>query len=542
MIGVHLTPEGQLALSKSSTTVAAVTNATVLTPGTTHLVVIRYTWNSGVGDDEAALWLDPGSLNAPAGSEPVPAIVTTSGNDLPSISSFYIQAPQTSPAQVLAGIFLDEIRIATNWAQVTPTQALCTAVSIATPPVDKTVAEGISASFGVVAGGTSPMFQWQLSVNGGVTWSNVTAGIGGNSQIYSTPATALTDSGNRYRVIASVACNNSAITSAPVTLTVIGAAKTPNSVVLDDVFADADFGAVNYIVGISNSVWLQSATGTLDAGSGTHLLATSQSSSVTWLGFFTDNSVTNLPVHLDVGKALKVTVVFKGNNITASGGNFRIGLFDYADGGTRPIVYDSTVANSGVGVRGYMVALNYGQSFTGNPFSLYARNNLLADLMGTTGNFANLGGGPAGYTGASAFQNGVDYTAVFTISRKAVTNVDFSVSIAGGGTNWVYNHADTDYCYPRFDAIAIRSASAAAAADNFEISRLLVEVVTATPNPIPLAIANSNGNVTLSWADASFKLQAASDAAGVYTNVPNATSPYPVAAGDNRKFFRLVYP
>jgi hypothetical protein len=538
MCGVHLTSDGKLGLSKSSTTVMGVTNETVLTSGT-HLVVVRYTFNGGTDDDEVALWVDPGSLGAAAGSEPAPSVTLTTGTDIPSISSFYIQAPQGSPAQVPAEFFLDEIRIATNWAAVTPTQAICTGVSIVSPPTNQTVIEGLSGSFTVVAGGTSPTFQWQVSTDGGTTWNNVTAGIGTNSQTYVTPPTALANNGDRYRVIVSVACDNSSVTSSAVTLSVSAASKTPDGVVMNDVFDDGQYN--NIPVAANNSVWLQSTLGTLDASSATYMLATSQASSVVWLGFFADYPVADQPIHVDVGHALNATLVFKASNIVSSNGNFRIGLFDYADGGTPPTADGTTVANSGAGIRGYMAAINFGTIFGGNPFSLYARNNLAADLMGTTGNYDNLGGGPTGYAGAPAFQNGTTYTAVFTVTHRAVNLVDFAVNISGGGTNWVYNHSDTTYCYPRFDAIGIRSASAALSADTFEIDRFKVEVVTATPNPIPLNITSSGGNVTLTWTDPSFVLQAAPTVRGTYTNVPGATSPFTTSATGAAKFFRLFW-
>ncbi len=266
----------------------------------------------------------------------------------------------------------------------------------------------------------------------------------------------------------------------------------------------------------------------------------SQSGSVNWLGFFTDDSVTNLPVHLAVGHGLKGTLVFRGNNIVTNGGSLRIGYFDYADGATRPTA-DGFGNNTGaVNARGYMVGLNYGTNFSGNPFSLYARNNLAAgDLMGTTGSFLSLGGGPGGYAGASAFQEGVDYTLDFTIARKALNSVTVTVTATGGGTNWTHSRTDTTYAYPRFDCIAIRPASAVSTADSFVFTRFLVQVIDVAPDPIPLTAVAAGGNITLTWSNPAFALQAAPEATGSFTNVPSATSPYTTSAGDARRFFRL---
>jgi hypothetical protein len=287
---------------------------------------------------------------------------------------------------------------------------------------------------------------------------------------------------------------------------------------------------------------VQSASGSLDASSGTHLVATSQTGSAVWLAYLTDPLVASDPIHLNVGKELKVTLDFKGNNIVASAGQFRIGLFDFADEGVRPLVDGSGVANSGLNVRGYMTAINYGLNFSGNPFSQYVRNNLVVDLMGTTGNYVGLGGGPTDVAGAPAFQNGVTYRAEFSVARTAVDSVTFTTTITGGGTNWTHSEVDDDYAYPRFDTLGIRSGSAALTADTFEFSRLLVEVVDAAVAPIPLTIAKSGNDVTITWANPAFTLQAAPNVTGTYTNVTGAASPYTIPASGTARFFRLITP
>jgi hypothetical protein len=63
----------------------------------------------------------------------------------------------------------------------------------------------------------------------------------------------------------------------------------------------------------------------------------------------------------------------------------------------------------------------------------------------------------------------------------------------------------------------------------------------ASPLPIPLTVQRLGGNVVLTWSDASFALQAASQASGVYTNVPGATSPYTNAITGTQQFFRLIH-
>jgi hypothetical protein len=545
-LGVWIETDGRISISKSvnspnTPTAQPAPVATSPNPlGTgTHLIVVRYTFNPDAGDDEVALWIDPtgGQLGVAEGSVPTPTISGTTGTDAAAIAAFYEFHPST---EIPVSLIFDEVRVGLTWAAVTPAGAVCNSAFVSTSPANATVLEGVSASLTAVFGGTAPTYRWQVSTDGGTLWNFVTGGVGTNGPTYLTPPNTVASSGYKYRAIGTVACNGSSATSTVATVTVTPAIAATNGVYLDDVFADAEYN--NIPITRSNSVWLQSATGTLDASSGTHLTANAPVGSVTWLGYFTDDSVTNQPIYLPVGKSLKVTLVFKGNNITTNGGNFRIGLFDFADGGTRPVTDGSGVANSGVGVRGYMVALNYGTNFSANPYSIYARNTLVADLMGTTGNYIGLGGGPSGYAGAPAFQNGVAYNAEFTVARTAASSVTFTVNISGGGTNWTYSRVDTDYAYPRFDAIGIRSAGAALAADSFEISRLLVEVVAGAPAAAPLNIAATGNNVTLTWTNAAFTLQAAPNVTGAYTNVPGATSPYVVPASGAARFFRLVWP
>ena len=190
-----------------------------------------------------------------------------------------------------------------------------------------------------------------------------------------------------------------------------------------------------------------------------------------------------------------------------------------------------------------MVALNYGTVFSGNPFSLYVRNNLVAtDLMGTTGNYAGLGGGPGGYAGTPAFQNDTEYTLDFMITRKSLSAVDVTVTVTGPDATWTHTRTDTTYAYPRFDAVAFRAGSAESSANPFEFTRLVVRVISVAPEPIPLNIAAVGGEVTLTWSNPAFILQAAPDVTGTYTNVTTGAGLYTVPANENRAFYRLMWP
>jgi len=497
MAGVWSTSSNTLAISKSSNSSPSADTGVALSPGV-HLVVLRYTFNADVDDDEVALWVDPTALGVSEGSVPPPTLTTTSGTDVASLSSFYVYH---IGSEVVASIMIDEIRIGTSWADATPTGTICNPAIVVSSPTNQTITEGLSANLVVVPGGTSPTIQWQLSTDNGSTWNNV----GASNQTYTTPVLATTDSGRQYRAVVSVLCNSSSVTSAPAVLTVTAATSTPTGVVVDDTFADGS--RINLPYAVDNSIWL--ATAGLDASSGA-LVGTPQTGSAVWLGFFTDDQTAppGLPVHLDVGKQVKATIHFSADSIVASGGNsIRMGLFDYADGGTRPVADGSGVANSGTGVRGYMLVLNFGTTFNDDtPLELYARNNLsAADLMGTTANYQSIGAGPTGATlnGSPAFTSGVTNVLELTVARTGFSTAQLTLSVTAGSSNWTHTVTDSTYAYPRFDAFGIRMNSLATTANSFTFPEFKVEVSNASVPVNPFNITEvqllSPTSLKLTW-------------------------------------------
>jgi hypothetical protein len=76
--------------------------------------------------------------------------------------------------------------------------------------------------------------------------------------------------------------------------------------------------------------------------------------------------------------------------------------------------------------------------------------------------------------------------------------------------------------------------------DTFGIDNVKLSYrASGTVAPIPLGIESSGGKVVLSWTNSSFALQAAPAAAGTYTNVPGATSPYTNSITGSQAYFRL---
>jgi hypothetical protein len=93
--------------------------------------------------------------------------------------------------------------VLTNIAGITNSAAATLTVKVApaitTQPADKTVTVPATAKFTVVAtGNPAPTYQWQLSKDNGGTWANISLATAAS---YTTPATALTQSGWKYRVM-----------------------------------------------------------------------------------------------------------------------------------------------------------------------------------------------------------------------------------------------------------------------------------------------------------------------------------------------------
>jgi len=165
-LGLFVSTANTLQVSKSSTTPAAAASG-VLPVGTTHLVVLRYKWNSASGDDEVALWLDPGSLGAAENAVPGSTTSTTSGTDVTTLLGFRFRQQSGDTGTY----WVDEVRIGATWASVTP--------SGCTPPAVFGVSGGgayCAGGSGVLVGLTNSEvgINYQLKLNGVETGSPIT--------------------------------------------------------------------------------------------------------------------------------------------------------------------------------------------------------------------------------------------------------------------------------------------------------------------------------------------------------------------------------
>ena len=90
--------------------------------------------------------------------------------------------------------------------------------TITTQPASQPVCVGSTATFTVVASGSSLTYQWQYSTDGGSTWSSVSGGSGGTTSSYTTSSATTGMSNYQYRVV--VNSGSCQVTSNAATLTV----------------------------------------------------------------------------------------------------------------------------------------------------------------------------------------------------------------------------------------------------------------------------------------------------------------------------------
>jgi hypothetical protein len=363
-----------------------------------------------------------------------------------------------------------------------------TAPGIVTEPQDLTRTVGQFASFTVSASGSAPLcYQWYFNTN--TPLANAT-----NASLNLTNV-QLSNAGG-YSVI--VTNNQGAATSQVATLTVNLPVYTPLGLVVDDTWQDGD--RIAGPVTLSNSIWY--ASGGLTAAVGSMTGAADSATSRLWVGYFTDDPAT--PVDLAVGRSIKVTVVFTPSNVaTQNNGTLRLGLFDYADGATR-LNADGFggSAGNGTNVTGYMLTVNFGESFGDDtPLEFHARTNMAdANLLGTTADYASLGSGPGNLDNLPAFQNNTEYTLQLIITRASATTLNLRAQITGGSLNVTHTATDTGYLYRRFDAFGIRPNRSFDSAEQFTFSRFAVEVIEpTTPFSITSVTRLSADAVKLTW-------------------------------------------
>lgn len=101
------------------------------------------------------------------------------------------------------------------------TLSVLNSISIPTQPADKLVCNNGGTTITVVASGSSLTYQWQVSTNGGSSWSNISNGgvySGATTETLVLVNVTAALNNNRYRVAINSACSNTTSNSATLTL------------------------------------------------------------------------------------------------------------------------------------------------------------------------------------------------------------------------------------------------------------------------------------------------------------------------------------
>ncbi len=163
--------------------------------------------------------LASGVWSGPAGTMFTDAGATTAYDGTSAVNTIYVQP-------TAAGVNNYSVIVTTAACVSGPTTVpvtVNTAVTNLSDPVATSTCEDGSADFSVTADGTGITYQWQVSEDGGTTWSNLANGgnySGATSATLNIDEASAGISGNQYRVIASVAACSSSVTSAGAVLTV----------------------------------------------------------------------------------------------------------------------------------------------------------------------------------------------------------------------------------------------------------------------------------------------------------------------------------
>ncbi len=389
---------GQVALAGTATTAQQIG----VTPGSLNLgsVTVGTTVNgtvtvSNVGGSNLTV-----SSISVSGSPFTVSGLTTPSTIAPGASnSLNVTYSPTAPASNSGSVTItsDDPQTPISAVSVSGTgTATAVAPTITTQPGNQTVTAGQTATFTVVAAGTTPLsYQWQKnSVNiAGATLAS-----------YTTPATTTSDSGSGFTVVVSNTAGT--VTSSAATLTV-NPAPAP---VIQVSPTSINFG--NAVVGISLSQAL------IVKNTGTATLSISQVSA----GSAFSVSGFSLPFNVSAGQQTTITVAFLPTAIGPASGNISI-------------VSNAPTSPTSVGLNGTGIAATFalGISPTTLSFGNVTTGTSSAAQTVTvtnTGN-SNVAISQITLSGAGYTMTGGSAPVTLTPSQNITLSVQFSPNVAG---------------------------------------------------------------------------------------------------------------
>lgn len=158
-------------LNTSGGTPVPVDNGTDLNFGTTYLVVVKY--DASASPTIANMWVNPSSLG---GTEPAGSIANSSGtSSFSAFNSICLRNNGTTPKALI-----DELRIGTTWADVTPTGSASTSISVNAPVAGDQWRQGTTHNITWSASLTNPnvMIEYTDNASAGTpTWTTLNPSI-----------------------------------------------------------------------------------------------------------------------------------------------------------------------------------------------------------------------------------------------------------------------------------------------------------------------------------------------------------------------------
>lgn len=171
-------------------------------------VVVSYE-RSG-GSSNINLWVNPPSPSFGSNAPPAAIASITSGSSAGDLNSSGVDGFVISCQTVLSpSSIIDDVRVATNWGVVTGGNPVFP-LAITSQPASRTVKVGDRVAFVVGVAGTSPEYQWRFN---GTNISDAT------NASYSLASAQTTNAGS-YSVVVTNMLNLNSVTSAPAVLTV----------------------------------------------------------------------------------------------------------------------------------------------------------------------------------------------------------------------------------------------------------------------------------------------------------------------------------
>ena len=399
-----------------------------------------------------------------------------------------------------------------------------TGPSIDTHPASQTVCSGTNATFIVSASGTVTSYQWQLSTDGGTTYSNIP---GANTSSYTATAVTTSQSGQRFRVIVSGQCNsatsNQAILNVNASPTVpvitpanpvicLGSVVTLNASALSPVTATSGIGTSTSVGNTTASTLGPNALQIYYGGNKQQMLY--RATELTALGLVNGSSITAIKLNLvtaDLTRTLQNLVVKMKNSTSTTMAAWETGMFTVRPAASySPVVGLNTILLTTPfawdGINSLVIEINYSNGDAGTIGSVFNTAKYSATTFVST-RFYRVDNASAAtvdaFVGTPSFTYSQRNDLVFEFT--APTSITWSplaglYNEIGASTNYTGGITPVVFAKPAASGNAAYTATASNAAGCTKSS-----VVTITVNPLPVvgfsglasSYCSTSGTVTL---------------------------------------------